>query len=236
MKSICESRSALEIVAHTVHARSDRFQKRVDEAIDIIRRGLEVAPDAYISCSFGKDSAVMYHLCSSVKPDIQARFIRWQESNLLDNYDAVIDQWLMRGMNLTVLDMVRESLDDSAKDRWQQLETLAQASGYFVGLRIEESRGRKISLVKDGSLYQKKGGLWRICPIAHWRTDDVAAYVVLHDLPMLNTYHQEGFAARTASRVPRQEVRGQSLSALRQRDPNAFEALATKFPEVKEWV
>lgn len=236
MKSIRESRPALEVAGYLAHAKTQRFQKRIEDALGIIRRGLDAAPDAYVSCSFGKDSAVMYHLCATIQPNIEARFIRWQESNLLDNYDDVIGQWLALGMNLSILDMERATLNDSTKDRWQQLESLAHATGYFVGLRMEESRGRKISLAKDGSLYQKKSGMWRICPIARWHTEDVAAYIVSHDLPTLNTYHVEGFNARTASRVPRQEVRGQSLSALRQRDPDAFEALAAKFPEVKEWV
>lgn len=237
MKSIRTSRPAVEVAAGLAHAQTKRFQAKLDEAVSIIQQGLALATDAYVACSFGKDSLVMLHLCLSQQPDVSVRFLRWTESELLNNYDEVIAAWQKRfSINLHIADMSRETLDEKTPDRWQSVVDLAPTSGYFIGLRSEESRGRRITLSKDGALYKGKNGLWRIAPLARWTTQDIGAYIFLHDLPMLQAYHEEGMAARTASRVPRKSVRGDALSKLRQRDPQRFDALAAMFPDVREWV
>lgn len=236
-KSIRQSLSQLEVAAYQAHAQRDTYRQLLDEAFEIIRRGLIAAPDAYIACSFGKDSAVMLHLILSCAQQ-QARFIRWEgESEFLDNYEVVIEAWRsLHTLDLHILDLRRSSLDEKVAGRWQQMEALSPAAGYFIGLRAEESRARRMTIRQHGTVYQKVDGIWRICPLANWRTIDIGAYVIEHDLPMLSTYHAEGFEGRTASRVPRANVRGLALTALRTRDPNGFEALAVRFPEVREWV
>lgn len=234
MPSIRDSRPTLEVAAHLQHAKSAKFKVRLDEAVDIIERGLKLAPDAYVACSFGKDSAVLLHLVLAINPDVSVRFLRWQESNLLSNYDEVIAAWSLR--NLAVVDMVRANLDERVVNRWDSLVMAGPTSGYLIGLRAEESKARRMTLAQHGAIYQRKDGLWRISPLAVWRTEDVAAYALLHDVPMLKQYHEHGFDERTSSRVPRAVVRGEMLSQMRQRYPDEFEALATQFPEVREWV
>lgn len=237
MKSIRDSLSAIHVAAALAWSRRANFLERVEQAQDIIRRGFEVAPDAYVACSFGKDSAVLTHLCLQYAPRVSVRFLRWDESAALDNYDEVIQAWRERfDINLVIADMQRVSLDEKNPKRWQSLERAAPSSGYFIGLRAEESRGRRITLKMQGEVYRKQDGLWRISPLAWWREQDIAAYVIAHDLPMLNTYHVEGLSARTTARVPRAVVRGEALARLRLRDPHGFERLAAMFPEVREWV
>jgi predicted phosphoadenosine phosphosulfate sulfurtransferase len=235
VRSIRESLSPAERAAWGLHARSAGFARRLVEAEALIRAGLDVCQAPYVAFSVGKDSAVLAHLVMRVRPEVELRFIRWEESQYLDNYEEVLAAWEARcAPRLVVLDLARDSLAVRAAGRWEQLRQVAPCDGYFIGLRAEESRKRRLTLRQHGALYQQASGLWRVAPLAWWRMDDVAAYIVQHDLPMLGTYHAEGLAARTSARVPRDHlnIREQALSALRQRDPGRWNQLRQLLPEV----
>lgn len=227
----------LEILAARVHAKRSTYSEKLTQAQTIIVDALRLCSSPYVAISFGKDSAVMLDLVQKYQPDIEARFIRWSESQYLDDFDRVIREWKQRGINLKVLDLHRDHIDEKGGDRWDQLQQLSPCDGFFVGLRAEEnrnSRGRTLSI--HGTIYQMKNGLYRICPLAWWTTDDVAAYTITHDLPLLNAYKSDGFQQRTSARVPRATVRGQSLHDLKLRDPQRFSQLSQKYPEVLEYV
>lgn len=236
-KSILDSLSAIEIAGYKAHSRSTKYQQRLDEAQNIIIKGLALAPDAYIACSFGKDSAVLLDMCLSINADIQARFLRWSESNDLNNFDEIIADWKQRiQFNLVIVDLHRDSLDDKRHNRWDELANVQDASGYFIGLRAEESRARKITLNVHGQIYRKVDSMLRVAPLAFWSEKDVATYIVTKDLPTLNAYHVDGFSVRTSSRVPRESVRRDALIQLKNRDIHAFMRLEKRFPEISNWI
>lgn len=235
--SFADSLPALQRAALRAHATTPNYKRRVATAHQIIADGLSASPDAYVAHSFGKDSAVMAHLVMEANPGVSLRFLSWDETRILDNYDEVIAQWQARWIiNLTEVNLSRQTIDEKRADRWLALEQVAPTSGYFVGLRKEESKTRRMNLSVMGNIAHLKNGMWRITPIADWNEQDVGAYIVAHDLPMLDSYHKHGLSHRTTARVPRHIVRGQALTALRTRDPHGFERLAMIFPEVREWV
>lgn len=222
-----------------LYAKLPIYRKRLAAAQKIIHDSLEQVKSPYVACSFGKDSAVVLHMVQQVMPSIQARFIRWPETDLLANYQEIMDQWRARGANIAVLDLYRDSLDDKVSDRWLQLQSITPSDGYFSGMRKDESRVRKMILNTQGPIaFIKQSQSYRICPIANWSTNDVAAYVVANDLPMLNTYVNHGFEARTASRVPRAaySIREDALKQLQMDDPAAFRQLQKMYPEVSQWL
>lgn len=222
---------------YRLHARLPVFRRRLEAAHKIIRQGLATCERPFVACSFGKDSAVLLDLVRQHRPGIEARFLRWPETELLGNYDEAADAWRARGANIAILDLSRATLDEAVPDRWQRLNALAPADGSFVGLRAEESRVRKMRLGRDGPVaHVRSTGMWRICPLARWRTEDVAAYVVSRDLPTLEAYHRKGFEARTSSRVPRDQhsIRREALFDLRQHNPAAWAQLAQLYPEVMD--
>lgn len=222
---------------YRLHARLPVFHRRLEAAHNIIREGLATCERPFVACSFGKDSAVMLDLVRQHRPDIEARFLRWPETDLLGDYPAVIDAWREMGANIQVLDLTRARLDEAVPDRWQQLNALAPADGSFIGLRAQESRVRQIRLGRDGPVaYVQATRMWRICPLARWRTEDVAAYTVSRNLPTLEAYHRKGFEARTSSRVPRNQhsIRQEALFDLRQSNPAAWAQLAQLYPEVTD--
>jgi 3'-phosphoadenosine 5'-phosphosulfate sulfotransferase (PAPS reductase)/FAD synthetase len=219
-----------------LYARLSIHRRHVEHAHDIVRRTFEVCASPFVACSFGKDSAALLHLVMQHRPDIEARFIRWPETNLLGDYERVIAEWQQRGARITVLDLTRATLDDKVPGRWDALRNTSPTDGQFVGLRSDESRTRAIMLSTQGALYRTAAGYWRSCPLARWTTLDVAAYVVTHGLPTLTTYVRHGFEARTSSRVPRaaHSIREKELQRLREDDPVAFQRLKEMFPEVME--
>lgn len=221
-----------------LHARLNAFQRLVDRTRDVIREGLSQCERPYVACSFGKDSAAMLHLVLDERPRVPVRFMRWTgESELLHDYGRVAGEWEERfAIELSVCDMSRSHLDEKHPERWEAFG--AGADAYFVGFRAEESAGRRITLRKDGLIYRRADGMLRIAPLAWWTVRDVAAYCVLHDLPMLDAYRSEGWDARTTARVPRADrgIRSASLASLKRRDPAAFNALLKRFPEAAFYV
>lgn len=201
----------------------------------------------YVSCSFGKDSAVLLHLCLIQQPDIPVRFLRWEgETDCLGDYDRVVAEWQSRhpalARSLHQVELSRQSMEERTAERWEALRQglepdTALLDTVFLGLRAEESKGRRMTLRSLGPDAILKDGLRRVCPLAWWRTDDIAACTALNQLPLLDAYAQEGFETRTTSRVPRAAhgIRGESLARLRQRDPNGYNQLLARFPELGEW-
>lgn len=176
----------------------------------------------------------MLHLAREEMPDIPVRFLSWRgETDVIDDYERVIGWWRERGVNLHVVEMARESLDAAVAERWQT----TGYDGYFIGFRADESKGRRITLRAQGVVYRKADGMTRIAPLAWWSAADVGAYIVENGLPMLASYGGD-VAQRTSSRVPREAfgIRERMLAKLKTRDPAAFNELARRFPEVREYV
>lgn len=217
-------------IAHTLSA---QYQRRLAEAQEIIRKGL-ASCDPYVACSFGKDSAVILHMAMQERPDIEARFIRWPETDHLGNYDEVISMWEAIGARIKTLHLSRASLDEKVSGRWDALRD--GAAGVIIGLRASESKARRTTLGIHGTVFRSKSGVWRISPLAWWTTQDVAAYIMQHNLPTLDTYKKHGFGARTASRIPRQQVRGEVLRRIKQENPAAFSSILEIYPDAAEWV
>lgn len=170
-----------------------KFKKKVEQAKAVIKEALKIAP-AYVAISWGKDSLVMLHLCQEIQPNIIAVNYGSTEQDTVDNYTEVINNYLQKfPTNYKELTGLPEWADtpDTVQDRCNQIlkgeYTLA-----FVGLRAEESRNRKRSLINNGLIHQyrsgKYAGHYRVCPLGWWNWRDVWAYIVINDLPYLNSY------------------------------------------------
>lgn len=214
------------------------YIKKLAKANEIIQHGLAVCSNPFVSCSFGKDSAVLLHMVMKHRSNIEARFIKWPESYLIYDFEKVIEAWIALGANVKILELTRESLNDKVRDRWLRLAAMNEADGSFVGLRADESKGRRMTLISNGTVFKNKNGFYRICPIAFFNTEDVAAYIYQHNLPTLNIYKQEGFQKRTSSRIPRNDffIRQEMIQNLRLRDYSSFKKVLDMFPEIEEYV
>jgi 3'-phosphoadenosine 5'-phosphosulfate sulfotransferase (PAPS reductase)/FAD synthetase len=169
------------------------FKKKVEQAKIVIREALEITP-GYVAVSWGKDSVVMLHLCQQIKPDIIAVNYGSSEQDIVDNYSEVINTYLQRfPTDYKELIGLPEWANDSntVQDRCNQIlegtHTLA-----FVGLRAEESKNRKRSILQNGLIHQYKAGKYkghyRVCPLGWWTWRDIWGYTIVNNLPYLNSY------------------------------------------------
>jgi 3'-phosphoadenosine 5'-phosphosulfate sulfotransferase (PAPS reductase)/FAD synthetase len=216
-----------------LYSKLNSYKFLVQKTKKFIEISLQQVKNPYIACSFGKDSAVMLHLILQFAPGIPVRFASHPETRLLDNYDEVIKKWLEKEINYQEIFCNGRII----KIKHHQRESLSAGNwdSFFLGIRAEESFGRRISLKTHGQFHKLSTGIIKISPLAWWQEKDVATYIVEHKLPFLNKYKIEGFSARTTSGIPRTHIQ-ECLMSLKSRDINSFNKLVEMFPEVKEFV
>lgn len=216
-----------------LYAKMPEHKALVARTLGFVKWALSQVQQPYVACSFGKDSGVMLHLVLQFAPDIPVRFIRWQnETELLGNYDDVIARW--GGINLEQVILHRDTVEDKRKERFDT----DGYDAYFIGFRCEESNGRRITIKTHGRFYKMQDGKTRICPLADWKTRDVAAYIATNNIPTLDTYEQFGFSERTTSRVARADygIREHSLRLLKEKDITKYNQLLANYPELSNYI
>ncbi len=219
-----------------VYSKLMSFRNRVAKTEAFIKDALRQVKSPYIACSFGKDSAVLVDLVLKCNPETPVVFFSRGETYLVDDYVRVINEWKTRGA-FNLVEVVYEGWLEQG-DSTQSLSKVARDfegyDSFFVGLRAEESVGRRITLRKDGLFYQMKNGKKRIAPLGFWNIDDIAAYTFSRDLPLLSKYMAEGITARTTAGVARRFPQ-ESLQSLKQRDISAYNTLLAKFPDARHY-
>jgi 3'-phosphoadenosine 5'-phosphosulfate sulfotransferase (PAPS reductase)/FAD synthetase len=225
-----------------------RRRARASAAIETMRA---VAPHAYCSLSWGKQSIIVAHMLYLVDPTIPCFFLASSESWALHNFREVIDAFLARWpVRLTIVQTDRWSgVADwqEAKRRGQQdLQRVAghriadepgEWQGWYGGLARDESRARRIALsMRSDSghpdVYHYRHGGYRCSPLASWTLPDLAAYLDEFDLPLLRIYHEQGLAARSTARITGRMVRqGGAIGG----DVSGWNHLLNRFPEISVW-
>lgn len=203
-----------------LYAKLNPYKALVNKTSGFIRWALDRVENPYVACSFGKDSAVMLHLILQHKKDIRVLFAVSDETFVIDNYDEVIKLW--GDINLSMLHCSRET--DGRTHSSSKMSNYFDYDSYFVGIRAEESKNRRMSLKYQGLFYKKKDNKVRISPLADWTDKDIIAYIYANKLPLLDTYKVFSEKARTSSAVPT-IGRERMLSMLQKRDINAFNKL-----------
>ena len=236
-----------QMLAGRVYAGTAAFRRKLDFAMTGIRAMLDVAPNSYVSVSFGKQSICMAHMVQQVRPDIPMFFLAHSETWVLHDFDRVITSYVERFRpNLTIVQL----------DRWQEAETWAEAvargkgdmqrmcdrgewDGWFIGLSADESRARRITLAQGAgqhnahpTIFRHADGKYRCCPLKNWGWREIAAYVSLHDLPLLSFYQRYGLEQRTTARISRRVRENAGLDLLRQGNAS-LAALLNRFPDIK---
>lgn len=230
-----------------LYAKLKPFKALVNRTSGFIRWALEQVKNPYVACSFGKDSAVMLHLVLQHKPDIPVRFSEQIVTQYLDDYEAVIKWWKINfNINLQRVYVLRKEIKSEAEkavseEQFSQRKSLDKGNwdSFFVGIRAEESVGRRINLKKNGIFAKQKNGRIKISPLAWWKTEDIIAYTYLNHLPILSRYNKFGFNDRTTAGLPPKwvyNVLEDTLLKLRNTDPSAYNNLLLTFEDLKYYV
>lgn len=230
-----------------VHAKSARFARQLAFAREGIDRMLEAAPRSYVSLSFGKQSLCVAHMVYSVAPETPMYFLASDETWSLYDYADVIESFLSRWpVRLTIVQTHRwtdgedwQSVRDAGDQDLQRMVPREAFDGWFWGLAMEESPARKLTLLAANrqdtphpTIYRYSDGKLRCCPVMRWGIEDLAAYVVTHDLPMLNIYRKFGLTQRTTARVTKKMLRNQGMALARMTNSRGFRTIVDRFPEV----
>jgi len=217
-----------------LYAQLKPFRALVAKTEGFIRWSLARVNNPYVACSFGKDSSVMLHLMLKQNPDIPIVFVRRIETELIDNYSEIINQW--GKLNLRMISY-RGWLEEDTEGKGISFATrnINEFDSYFVGIRSDESVARRISLRKHGIFFKHSSGKIRISPLSDWSTNDIAVYCIANKLPVLNKYLKEGFDARTTAAIP-SKFPHESISSLKRRDIQSYNKLLTLLPDAKYYI
>ena len=242
-------------------ARGSVHAHRVDEARRAIADMQERAPRAYIAWSGGKDSTAMAHLAAglgvrvamSVKDDLdfpgEEEYLRvlaaqWGIRLDIERPAFSLQSWLVEHPGLDASDDMHGratafseaafySLIDAYRDRHG-------CPGVYLGLRGEESRGRKMNLATRGLVYEKCGGEIVCQPLARWRGIDVFAYLLSRDIPVLPLYRcvalrREPDRIRKSWWLPGADSKRGGMIWLRTYWPSLYGRLCEIMPSARGW-
>lgn len=214
----------IEVQKGLVYAQMPEHKFLVKKTKEFISESLSRVDNPYVACSFGKDSSVMLHMILKEAPGIKVRFATHPETQLLDDYDRII-KWWENEYQLNLYNIFCEGGFVKVKHHQRNMLDDTICDSFFVGIRAEESKGRRISLKKHGQFYKlKKNGRIKICPLAWWKNNDVWAYAMANGLPLLDKYKFEGVSGRTTSGIARDYER-ETLLSLKQRDITRYNEL-----------
>ena len=239
---------------YLLHSKSQRYQKRLAEANDIVQEVLPHMQNPFIAFSCGKDSTVLAHLILKYR-SMPLRFLSSGETRILHNVDDILGWFVEEGAEVQEINIDRVFSEDWQEASWTEQRKAGKRDmgrlnegdwdGLFMGLRAEESPPRKLSLYSHKTeglprfCYRYRAGerqdIIRCCPLARWTTEDVAAYIVSHDLPLLRHYHNRGMDARTTARLTGDAVRRYALADIKRDNPDGWRRLVKRFPELRAY-
>ena len=221
---------------YRLHAEMPEYKYRIKSAHNVIEQGFERCDNPYIACSFGKDSSAMLHMILQHRSDLQVLFVAFAESEILNNYKEVAQWWIDNyNINLSVITLGRGIDTEETKDV-EVMSNFGDHDGYFIGLRAEESAGRRVTLKHHGRLYLNKSvRKVRISPVAFLTQDDIGAYNITNGIKTLESYQEYGYSERTASGLlfeDRWGIRESLLQRMRQHKPERYNQLKQLCPEI----
>lgn len=234
----------------SLYANLDTHKHKVDRTILRVQEMLSIAKKPYIAFSCGKDSSVLADIVLRQNSYIKLRFISSGETRILHNVDSVISYFKDKyNADIEEINFDRvfseewkdATFDEQRKAGRHDIQSIdnSQYDGVLMGLRTEESFERKMSLLRHQSsdlpkyMYKYTGrNYYRMCPLANWKAEDIGAYIVANDLPVLDWYNSFGFEARTTARLTGDTVRQNVIFWIKCNNPQGYSKLIERFPEL----
>lgn len=186
-----------------LHATSRTHARRASQARTVVRQMREAAPSAYVAWSGGKDSTALACLCA--EEGITVAMAQHDDYDYPGKVCYIQNVAARIGIEVDLLrsevpaEALRESLaGDDIHSRassfsepfYRAVDGYAADRGYpgvYLGLRKDESYGRKMNRLKRGPLYQV-GAEWRCCPLVDWEAIDVFAFLLSRGIDVMPVY------------------------------------------------
>lgn len=228
-----------------------QYQEKLSITIENVSEMLKVSKNPYIAFSCGKDSCVLASIVLSINPSIKCRFISSGETRIVHNIDEVMNFFRRRyAADIEEINIDRvfskewetASFDEQRKAGRKDIQNIDNRGydGVFMGLRKEESRGRKISLsfhksdILPKNMYKYESReFYRMCPLSDWITEDIGAYLETNHIQTLHWYETYGFDSRTTARITGDAVRQNVLFYIHKNNLEGYQKLILRFPELR---
>ena len=210
-----------------------------------------------VSVSGGKDSTVLLDLIRHVDADSPAV---WFDSgaelqstqdflatlpNLLVIHPAhtVIDLWKMHGFgghpatNKDGAPKLHRTLIAEPAERALKITGCTVSA---LGLRMDESAGRKMSGKVHGPLHQT-GTNWRLCPLLDWTERDIWEYIHSREIgynaayDVMESIGLPAKAQRVSTNLDGNALQYGRFVYLKKMEPEAFNRLAADFPKLRSY-
>lgn len=239
-----------------LHAKTIEFVTKVSKSHDIIKDALRHMKKPYLSFSGGKDSTVMLHMVLKHKPDIPV--IYWDANASYPDTEHFINK-IVKERNLNFIRRRTESMfsvfhkygithpqienKTMMSTVYEPIKKLIEDYGFdgvFVGLRSQESKGRRKLIKSRGCLfYNKSQKVMECLPVAQFTVEDIWAYITANDLKYNTIYDKTSMTHRNDLRVS--YWCGESCKEmgrwvwLKKEYPGLYNKFTSEFPEVREF-
>ena len=247
----------MQKAGYLAHARTRGYRQRLLRALSMIAEH----PDYCVSISWGKDSLCILHMALEVHGHATAVHARYSENEELPDMPNVRQEFLERFQGVDYYEF--QALGDwelydyagrfflapeTADEKWflkhrkekrnQDADRLMLdlgCAGKVLGLAAHESRGRAMNVYRRGEHYQTQAeAIPKLLPIAHWKPEDVWAYMLTHDLPRLKIYDFAEDPERARSEVAFAAIGAEASDAIRRH--GAWRLWADCYPDLwKKW-
>jgi 3'-phosphoadenosine 5'-phosphosulfate sulfotransferase (PAPS reductase)/FAD synthetase len=232
------------------------FAQRVDRSRAILREAARHGA-VMVATSWGKDSTVTADLALDVLGPVP--LVHLASTYELPGYDEVIAHFAARTEVVTLaptrtlaetvawlhangLCYERGQYAAAKRGKADRMAEWCAARGYRVqvlGLRGEESAGRRVTIRAHGLVRTRRDGYVTAIPIAHWTARDVWAYIAVRALPynrLIYDAETHGFSRYTLRNTGWLTTVGAEdgrLVWLRTHHPALWQQLALEFPRVR---
>lgn len=246
------------ILEWRIYARTKQHQRRVHESLGIIKEATEKDVKWCVSWSGGKDSTAMVHLVKRIDESIPiiiqfddcdwpekepyveriSRAFGWPLFECKPNF-SVWEAALQYKVGEENLCATTHSLTRTAfLEPLEQLKRKLGCNGTMLGLRMKESKHRRLNAISRGSIYELVSGMWRCCPLQTWSARDCFAYLVSQDVEInpcyLNNQFESPEEIRLAWALPTPtSLRYGGMQHMRKYYPRHWERLCESKPELR---
>lgn len=249
---------------YLLHSESLSFQKKVKKSVEYVNRFLDLGVKCYGSVSGGKDSTAMMHLIESVsdyhpsigfvsvKDDMDfpgemeyLRILKQEFGFVIDVLHPENNLWEIAHKHDFTEDIHSKGTafsDDNFYGLLKEYQREHQYKGVFLGLRAEESNGRRFNRAKNGLIYYNEDWHQLVChPLADWTGMDVMAYLVSREVPILYVYFLTKFVKapheiRKSWVLPSGQASSGQALWLKYYFPEIFQRLAAINPKMRAYV
>lgn len=194
------------------------LQPRINRSKKIIKDLLSQCERPYLSWSGGKDSTVMLWLTLQIKPDIEVIYFD-ADSCLPDGQEymmRLVSEWSLNfraAKTRPLLDVLAEyGIDHPCINYYTMKATVYEPvrqlakegyDGSLVGIRAQESRGRKLGGMRYGELFRNKSydNMLEAWPMLWWTAKEIWFCIDYYKIPYHPAYDKTKFDPREEMRV-----------------------------------